>query len=120
MNINLEDSELHSIQAYDAHQIQINSIVYVHSLIVSREEIISDVAIKSIKDMNEEYIKLLLKHKPEVIIIGHQETAHPPLDLISKLSQQRIGMECMSVGAACRTYNVLLGENRAVVAGFIL
>ncbi|WBV64673.1 hypothetical protein PGH43_07795 [Legionella pneumophila 130b] len=25
----------------------------------------------------------------------------------------------MSIGAACRTYNVLLSEHRAVVAGFI-
>jgi uncharacterized protein len=29
-------------------------------------------------------------------------------------------MECMSVGAACRTYNVLLSEERSVVAGIIL
>ena len=38
---------------------------------------------------------------------------------MSLLSQQRIGIECMSIGAACRTYNILLSEHRAVVAGFI-
>ena len=35
------------------------------------------------------------------------------------LSKQRIGIECMSIGAASRTFNVLLGEGRRVVAGII-
>ncbi|HAU0934786.1 TPA: hypothetical protein JBH70_12550, partial [Legionella pneumophila] len=54
------------------------------------------------------------------IIIGHLQTGKTlPVTLISQLSQKRIGIECMSIGAACRTYNVLLSEHRAVVAGFI-
>lgn len=120
MNINLEAAELHAVQAYGEKQIQINSIVYENSLIVSREQIIIDVAIKNIQEMDDEYLEQLLLCKPELVIIGHENTGKfPPFEIISKLSQQRIGIECMSVGAACRTYNVLLGEMRAVVAGFI-
>lgn len=121
MNINLEASEQHAIQAYGDNKIQINSIIYEHSLIVSREEIITDTAIKNILDMNGEYLNLLLQFDPEIIIIGHENTGKfPPLSIISNLSQHRIGIECMSIGAACRTYNVLLGENRKVVAGIII
>lgn len=59
--------------------------------------------------------------KPEIIIIGHENPGKfPPMEFMSHLSQLQIGMECMSIGAACRTYNVLLSENRAVVAGFIM
>lgn len=120
MHINLEAAEKHAIQAYDSHQIQINSIIYETSFIVAKKEIITDVAIKDIQDINEEYLNLLMKLNPELILIGHEHTgAFPPLSIISALSQQGIGIECMSIGAACRTYNVLLGERRMVVTGFI-
>ncbi|KGP64411.1 hypothetical protein EP47_11615 [Legionella norrlandica] len=121
MNINLENAEEHAVQAYSDKKIQINSIVYEASLIVSRKEIITDFAIKDILEINDHYIDLLLRSNPELIIIGHHQTGRMlPITLISELSQKRIGIECMSIGAACRTYNVLLGENRAVVAGLIL
>lgn len=120
MHINLEAAENHAVQAYSDNQIQINSIVYERSLIVSKTEIITELAIKDIQEINEQYLQQLIKFKPEVIIIGHENTGKfPPMSIISQLSQQRIGIECMSIGAACRTYNVLLSEERAVVAGFI-
>ncbi|MFI4919616.1 MAG: Mth938-like domain-containing protein [Legionellales bacterium] len=120
MHINLEATDQHEIQAYSANEIQINSIIYAGSLIVSREEITKDLLIKNIRDIDEDYLNLLLKSKPELIIIGHEQTGvFPPIEMISALSQQRIGIECMSIGAACRTFNVLLSEHRNVVAGFI-
>lgn len=120
MHINIEAAEKNAVQAYDDHQVQINSIVYEGSLIVSREEIITDLTIKDIQEIDEHYLKLLTQFKSEVIIIGHENAGKfPPMHILSELSRQRIGMECMSIGAACRTYNVLLGENRAVIAGFI-
>lgn len=121
MHINLEAVENNTIQAYHDNQIQINSIVYERSLIVSRKEIITDLIIKDIRDIDDHYLHQLLEFKPEVIIIGHEALGtFPALSIRSQLSQHRIGLECMSIGAACRTYNVLLSEERAVVAGFIL
>ncbi|MGL5741616.1 MAG: Mth938-like domain-containing protein [Legionella sp.] len=121
MNINLEAAELHAVQAYSDNKIQINSIIYERSLIVYKEEIISDLSIKDDQEIDEYYMNLLTQFKPEIIIIGHEHTGkRPPVSIMNLLLQQRIGMECMSIGAACRTYNVLLSEHRAVVAGFIL
>ncbi len=120
MQINLEAADPHAIQAYSDQVIQINSISYDQSLIVSSTEIIPDLTIKKIQDMDLAYLELLLRSKPEIILIGHsQPGAFPPAQIMKSLSEKRIGMECMSIGAACRTYNVLLSEKRAVVAGFI-
>lgn len=120
MHINLEATEQHAVQAYTDNKVQINSIIYERSLIVSHQEIITDVTIKNIQEMDEDYLQRLMQLKPEVIIIGHGQTGtFPPMSIISELSQHQIGIECMSIGAACRTYNVLLGEHRAVIAGFI-
>lgn len=121
MHINLEATEQHAVQAYSDNKVQINSIVYETSLIVSKAEIITDLTIKNIQEIDDHYFDLVVNLNPEIVIIGHQNTGKfPPFKIITLLSQRRIGIECMSIGAACRTYNVLLSENRAVVAGFIL
>ncbi|MFJ1267533.1 Mth938-like domain-containing protein [Legionella lytica] len=120
MNINLEAAENNAVQAYSENQVQINSITYERSLIVSQKEVISDLEIHDIQAIDEEYLQQLLQLNPEVVIIGHEQTGKfPPMSIISTLSQHRVGIECMSIGAASRTYNVLLSEQRAVVAGFI-
>jgi uncharacterized protein len=121
MQISLESAERHAVQAYTNNKIQINSIVYEKSFIVSSESIITDINFQEIQDINDEFIDLLLKSKPEIIVIGHTHAGKLlPIHYLSKLSQLRIGVECMLLGAACRTYNVLLSERRSVVAGFIL
>ena len=121
MHINLETTEQHAIQSYEDGKIQINSIIYENSLIVSSKEIITDLTIRHIQNMEDNYLQLLLTLKPELIIIGHTDLGKfPPLLILSRLSQQQIGIECMNTGAACRTYNVLLSEHRSVVAGFII
>lgn len=120
MQINLETPLKHAIEAYNDKQVQINSIIYQNSLIVSSNEIISDLAIHQVQQIDQDYVDVLLRDNPEIVIIGHQQLGvFPPIEIIAQLSQQKIGLECMSLGAACRTYNILLSEQRAVTAGFI-
>lgn len=120
MQLHLEKPENHSIESYSETGIKINSQIYQKSLMVSQHSIISEISINSIKEIDESFIEQLNKFCPEIVIIGHNESgAFPPALVLSQLSRQRIGLECMSIGAACRTYNVLLSELRSVVAVFI-
>jgi uncharacterized protein len=59
MHIHLETAENNAIQAYNEDQIQINSIIYTCSLILSKEEIITDLSIKKIQDIDESYLSLM-------------------------------------------------------------
>jgi uncharacterized protein len=121
MHISLETPEKHAISAYDEEQIQINSILYKKSFIVSRDVLITNSELSNIEAMTQSYLDSLIELNPEVIVIGHKNLgAFPPTNLLNQLVQKKIGFECMSLGAACRTYNILLGEDRHVVAGFIL
>ena len=65
--------------------------------------------------------QILLLYEPELIIIGlDQAELATNLSLIaaqSSLQSRDIPIEFMSIGAACRTFNILLSENRAVVMG---
>ncbi|MBU6459704.1 MAG: Mth938-like domain-containing protein [Proteobacteria bacterium] len=58
---------------------------------------------------------------PEVVLVGtgqEHRFVHPKL--YATLSKRQIGVEIMANGAACRTYNILVGEGRRVACALIL
>lgn len=58
--------------------------------------------------------------EPELIVFGSgQRLRFPSPRFTAGLMKQRIGVESMDTAAACRTYNVLLAEGRAVVAALL-
>jgi uncharacterized protein len=120
MHIQLEGPERHSIQSYDSHQIQINSQIYNQHFIVSPLEIATALPIHNLYDLNQHGFPLLMKYQPEMVLIGYekpQQLYHS--ELMNQCLEKNIGVECMSIGATCRTYNVLLSEGRLVVALFL-
>jgi len=57
---------------------------------------------------------------PELVIFGSgPRIRFPHPSLLKPLLARRIGVETMDTAAACRTYNVLLAEGRAVVAALL-
>ena len=56
----------------------------------------------------------------EILLIGSGATFEmAPAALRSALSARSIAVESMDTGAACRTYNVLMAEDRRVAAALI-
>ena len=63
----------------------------------------------------------LLALKPEVVVLGTGASQQfPPPATLAACLQRGIGLEAMTNDAAARTYSVLAGEGRRVVAAFIL
>ncbi len=61
-----------------------------------------------------------LEDIPDILIVGCGEKFVPPIvKLKDELRDCGIVMEWMDTGAACRTFNVLLGESRHVAAALI-
>ena len=59
----------------------------------------------------------LIEEQPDVIILGTGERqSFPEQELGMMLLNRGVGLEVMDTGAACRTYNVLVSEGRAVAA----
>jgi uncharacterized protein len=64
---------------------------------------------------------LLLDPLPEVVLIGTGREQHLlPAALMRQLISRRIGWEVMDTAAACRTYNILAGEGRRVLAALMI
>ena len=56
----------------------------------------------------------------EILLLGTGEKQYfPPREIIKAFIERGIALECMDTGAACRTYNVLVSENRRVSAALI-
>ena len=63
---------------------------------------------------------LALAGKVDVLFVGTgAEIAHLPRDLRERLEAEGLGIEIANSPAACRTYNVLLGEGRRVAAALL-
>jgi len=72
------------------------------------------------EDLAAEHFASLAALSPELVIFGsgtRLRFARP--ELLRPLIDRRIGIETMDSPAACRTYNVLLAEGRAVVAALL-
>ncbi len=57
---------------------------------------------------------------PAIVLLGTGETHLFPSEPVRRLfAEARLGLEIMTTGAACRTYNVLLAEGRDVGAALL-
>lgn len=77
--------------------------------------------VDDVRKMTAEDLDLLLAVKPDIILIGTgpRQAQMPPAVLYHGLSRG-VGVEVMTNAAAARTYNLLVGEERNVLAAFIL
>jgi uncharacterized protein len=73
------------------------------------------------EDLTEAHFALLAETQPELVIFGSgARLRFPPPAFMRALMQKRIGIETMDTLAACRTYNILAGEGRQVIAALLI
>ena len=73
------------------------------------------------EDLTEEHFTQLAASQPELVIFGSgSRLRFAPPAFMRALMQKRIGIETMDTLAACRTYNILAGEGRRVVAALLI
>ena len=108
------------ISSYDQDGISVNGIVLTSSFVISHEKLVKDWAPDSIASLRNDHLEPLIALEPELVLIGTGTTlTFPDIENYARLIQHNIGVEIMDSGAACRTYNILLGEGRKVAAGII-
>ncbi|MES1992352.1 MAG: Mth938-like domain-containing protein [Pseudomonadota bacterium] len=112
---------LNRIRGYGPAEIRVNDTVYHQSLIVAPQALERDDLPHSLAQFDVRHLARLLGHGPEIILLGTgPRLAFPPRELLLDAQAQGVGIEVMDTGAACRTFNVLLAEDRAVVALLLL
>lgn len=91
------------------------------SFAIGTAGLIEDWGVNDIATLDAAGMDRLLQTRPDVILLGTGEVRSPlePALLYQALSRG-VGIEVMDNAAAARTYNVLLAEERNVLAAFIL
>lgn len=111
---------VNSITRHDAAAIWVGSSAFAHSLLVPWQGEVLRWAPERIEQLQPAHFEQALALQPELVIFGsgahHRFVAAA---LLRRLIERGIGVETMDTAAACRTYNVLAGEGRAVVAALL-
>jgi uncharacterized protein len=71
-------------------------------------------------DLLAEDFEALLALKPEVVLLGTGERLRFPHPRLTRaLLEAHVGVEAMDVSALCRTFNILVAEDRRVIAAVL-
>ena len=111
----------HRITAYDTDMVSINDVVYRQSLVLTANDILSPWPVTSLDHLNPENLAPILDSNPAVVLLGTGERQRfPTAQIFALFGQRGIGLEVMDNGALCRTFNILVAEDRAVTAAIML
>lgn len=118
MKLNLErNPNLNLVTGYGAGHLMINKVRHDGNLVISGDRILSDWAQGGFDGLTEDDFGALLVLQPEVVIVGTgSHLRFPQHVLLRPLIEAGVGFEIMDLAAACRTYNILASEGRAVIA----
>ncbi len=109
------------VRGYAPGRLRIGERELARSVIVSARMLIEDWRPQHIDELTAADLEPVLALRPEVLLLGSgTRQVFPARDLLAQLYAARIGFEVMDTGAACRTYNVLVGEGREVAAALII
>ena len=111
----------YTLTGYGTGFLAVNGTRYDHALVVTPDTPPERWSVDSASVLTAEAAGLLLTGSPEIVIIGTGPTQiFPEPSRLRPLIEARIGVEIMNTPAACRTYNVLMGEGRRVLAAICL
>jgi uncharacterized protein len=109
------------IRAYAPGRINVNDVLINRSFILSPDRLLEDWAPQHHEEITLDSLQAALELEPEILIIGTGSALHfPAASIMADIQGRGIGLEVLDTAAACRTYNVLVSENRSVVAALLM
>jgi uncharacterized protein len=112
---------VNAITAFVPGLVRVNTQDFTTSLLLPWQGAVLAWPCQDFEALRAEHFEQLVALAPELVIFGSgSRLRFVKPALLRSLIDQRIGIETMDTAAACRTYNVLAGEGRRVVAALLL
>lgn len=109
------------VRRVDGHSVTLIDRELTRSFLLAPDQVIEDWPVADPSMLNDRHVEPLLALNPELVILGTgQRQVFPAPAFMAGFLRKGVGIEAMDNAAAARTYNLLAGEGRRVVAGFIL
>lgn len=109
------------IAGYTATSIAVADKLWQESLVLPWEGEVFAWNAAGFEQLDASHFERIAALAPELVIFGSgSRIRFPRPEWLRSLVERGIGLETMDTGAACRTYNVLVGEGRSVVAALLI
>lgn len=118
--LSLDPQGRNHIRSVSNEGVRIGDDLYPGALIVAAEAVIDDWAPESLESLDADHLETVLALEPEVVLLGtgaKQQFLHP--SRLAPIYRAGVGVEIMTTAAACRTFNILVAEERRVVAALL-
>ena len=116
-----ESQGRNTFSGYGEGYVAVNGKRHSASLVVSGDRIVTDWPAASVESLTADHLAAIVELRPEIVLLGTgSKFTFPDQSLLAPLYKAGIGVEVMDTPAACRTYNILLGEGRNVLAALIV
>jgi len=101
--------------------IRVGADEYREGVVLLPEAVVRGFAPEGLDAFGAGDFEALLVHKPEIVLVGTGATQRflSPR-VLAPLTNARVGVEMMDTRAACRTFNILVGEGRRVAAALVM
>lgn len=111
----------YAIRAVDAGGVQVNETRLTRSFFLTATDLVEDWAPRDVAALTPADLDPLLALQPALVLLGTgSRLRFPSPEVMAACLTRGIGFEAMDNAAAARTFTVLAGEERRVVAGFLL
>jgi uncharacterized protein len=121
LKFHLQTPAANVISAVGADWVRIGEAEYRQNLIVTPDDVETSWAPAGFAALTEGDYEALLRFRPELVLLGTGATQRfPHPRLLQALTRARVGVDVMDTRAACRTFNILIAEDRRAVAALVL
>ena len=121
MKLQPDKFDVQTISAYGQGWVAVNGERVSTSILIGAKGQRVDWQVNRFEDLTEAHFTQLAEMDCELVIFGSgARLRFPPAAWLQALMHKRIGLETMDTQAACRTYNILAGEGRRVLAAMLL
>ena len=110
-------SDINLIRGYAFGEVRIAELVQHAPCIVTADRLILDWQAHDAATLSIADLQPLFALAPDVVLLGSgARQIFPSREIRQAFAARKVGLEVMDLGAACRTYNILVQEERRVAA----
>jgi uncharacterized protein len=122
MQLNLERPDYTwTLRGADGRHALVNERELRASFVVAPDTLLEDWPVSDASQLDAIQLEPIFAMRPELVLLGTgARQVFPPPAILAAFLTRGLGIEVMTNDAAARTYGVLAGEGRRVVAGFVI
>jgi uncharacterized protein len=109
------------VRSFVPGELRVGEQVIHTSCLLTAASLDADWPPQTMSDLTLEHLQGVIAQQPEIVLLGTgTKQRFPERNILTTLLGKRIAIEVMDTAAACRTFNILVAEDRRVVAALLL